>query len=734
NAFVIADEQSQTVDYSLKSELLGLRISTKPYSYQLVELSTGRVLISQFNSNFRINDTGYDVGNARIEDKTDSSINAVLHFKDSDRTANVKFEFTSDDILEVLLSCDESVNIKESFNDQSENYYGLWEYPKGGAIDNRRANAEMIGFRELPGSNYCNARAPFYITSRNYSIYAETMAKGRYSIANTGITSFAFDTGSLKYHIIYGQTYGRMLEIYNHLAGPSVMPPDWAFASIWWRDDHHEDFAPHVTNAQENVLDDAEQLIKHRIPASVIWIDRPYTSGKRGWGNMDFDDSFPEPKVMIDTLNEKGYQLLLWVTNRCINTLYDEGMKKGYLFAGYTSWPAADMRNPDAYNWFKNHLDTFVKMGVKGYKVDRGEEAEMPDSVQNENTYLFMKMVSEGQRQRHGNNHLIFARSAFDKSRKYVGIWNGDTDSNFDGLAISVKNGLRCGAINFPMYGSDTGGYLGPNVSKELFARWLGFSAYCPMMETLIGPNRTIWYDYDDELIDITRKHCTAHHELIPYTRSYMYQAVQTGMPVMRQLIFAYPDDEKLVDMFDEYLYGRDILVAPVLKEGQTGRAVYLPKGKWLNYNDKKTVYAGPAAIKADAPLDTIPLFVKAGAIIPRGDILKANNSWTQNYKPYLSIEIFPYKGDSSFSYYTGDSVKMINTSLAEGTLTVAFDNLGINGNIQIYCKDFEKIKLNGEELTAGQSFTWSKQSGLLDIAYNGKTSLVVTGVKSIFE
>ena len=121
------------------------------------------------------------------------------------------------------------------------------------------------------------------------------------------------------------------------------------------------------------------------------------------------------------------------------------------------------------------------------------------------------------------------------------------------------------------MWGSDTGGYFAPpHADKDLLARWLEFSAFSPMMEVILGPKRTVWYDYDDELVGIAQKYAAAHHDLIPYTRSYMYQATQTGMPIMRSLIFAYPGDEHLSDMWDEYLYGADLLVGA--RDGRAGQ------------------------------------------------------------------------------------------------------------------------------------------------------------------
>ncbi len=200
---------------------------------------------------------------------------------------------------------------------------------------------------------------------------------------------------------------------------------------------------------------------------------------------------------------------------------------------GYTDHAGADVRRPEVYDWIRGELDWYVNKGIKGYKIDRGAEGSSPDSAENEVVYLFTKLTAEGQMEVNGNDYLIHGRNCFDKSRKYVGVWNGDSQSNFDGLSGSIKNGLRCGAINFPYYGSDTGGYTAPN--QELFSRWFQFSTYCTMMEVLIEKNRTVWYDEDyphdsdPNLTDIGRKQCEDHHDLIPYTKSCMYQASQTA-------------------------------------------------------------------------------------------------------------------------------------------------------------------------------------------------------------
>jgi alpha-D-xyloside xylohydrolase len=516
-----------------------------------------------------------------------------------------------------------------------------------------------------------------------------------------------------------------------------VMPPDWALDSIWWRDDQHSDLRG-AANAQEKVIDDAEQLIRRRIPASAIWIDRPYGTGTMGFGNTDFDDSFPDPAKMVKDLQSRGYNLLLWIANRNFNRMAEEGAARGFLFppgAGrLANGPAADIRQPAAYEWWKQKLGEFVKLGVKGWKLDRGEEGEMPESFVNEHAVLFAKLASESLQAANKKDFLILSRNANDASRKYSGIWNGDTTSSFEGLSMSVKNALRCAAINFPLWGSDTGGYIGsPN--KELFARWLQFSAYSPVMEVLLGPKRTLWMDYDDELVTIARQQAAAHHDLMPYTRSYLYRATQTGMPVMRPLIFAFPDDNTLYDAWDEYMFGGEILVAPVLAAGAASRQVYLPAGRWLDYNDKTTVHQGGASITAQTPLAAIPLYVREGAIVPRGDISRGNNWWRANWGPQLRIEVFPSsRVPSRFDYYNGAVLLPVTASTAAGGINVSFPDLGASGTLEVYCQGPKAVILNGVARTEGANgYAYDAKARKLTIRFMGQVRLTIQGATAVF-
>jgi alpha-glucosidase (family GH31 glycosyl hydrolase) len=711
---------------TLKSPVLQLELTTSPYSFRVLERSTRNVLVSHSRTAF----TQKSLGAASAADVTVASntMRATLLVSGSDKKAQVTFTFLKPEILQVLVKLNDGDpgEIFEEFNDQGEHYYGIWEYPFGGNIDNRGADRAFRGIRNMPAVNLSNARAPFYITSGKYGIYVESTALGHYKIAVGGKTSFSFQDAQLKYDILYGPTYAGILNRYNALAGPAFMPPTWALGSIWWRDDHHADLRG-VSNAQEKVIDDADQLAHLQIPASAIWLDRPYGTGARGWGNMDFDPSFPDPAKMIRDLKDRGMFLLIWVANRCSNALFGEGSAKGYLFPG-RDWPAADIRIPAAYSWFKDKLNPYVRLGIRGYKIDRGEEGELPDNVENLNAILFPKLVGEGLADAYGKDYFTFSRNVNDTGRKYTAVWNGDTRATFPGLAVSVKHALRCGAINLPMWGSDTGGYIG-RPDKELFARWLEFSAYSPLTEVLLGPKRTIWSDYDDELIAIAQKQVRAHHDLIPYTRSFMYEAARTGLPIMRSLIFAYPDDAGLYDTWDEYLYGSEILVAPVTTPATTSREVYLPAGQWMDYNDMATVHQGPARISAQAPLGTIPLFVREGAIIPRGDILKANNSWQADWAPRLRIELFPSnKVSGQFMYFTGKAAEKITCSMGRGGIVVKFGDLGVNGTLEIYCRNVTGVISNGVTLRPGAGYSYDEKAKKLTVPFSGATTLTVSG------
>jgi alpha-D-xyloside xylohydrolase len=742
-SFLFLSSEVLAATATLESAVLRLELNTSPYSYQVVERSSGKLLLSQSSTGVTFGPELYPASEAANVSKTTNSLQAELVLQLAGResmpqgtpaSVQVSFSFVKPEVLQVSITHKGASpsEISEEFNDQGEHYYGIWEHPFGGSLDNRGADRDFLGMGNERYVHHASARAPFYMTSNRYGIYVESLAQAHYAIAQAGKTTFSFKAAQLKYHIIYGPSYADILNRYNALAGPAFMPPTWAFSSIWWRDDQHADLRG-VINAQEKVLQDADRLRSLHLPAGAIWLDRPYASGELGWGAMDFDSSFPDPAKMIHDLSDRGMNLLLWTANRRSGDLFKEGQAKSYLFP--LQWPAADIRRPQVYDWFKQKLNVYVRMGVKGYKIDRGEEKEIPQLAENELAVLFPKLSAEGLSAAYGKDYFIFSRNANDTTRKYSAIWNGDSWSTFEGLQVSIKNGLRSGTINFPMWGSDTGGYFAPPApDNDLLARWLEFGAYSPMMEVILGPQRTLWDDYSQEVIGVAQKYVAAHHDLIPYTRSAMYQATETGMPIMRALILAYPDDERLGDMWDEYLYGDALLVAPVTAAQTTERSVYLPAGRWMNYDDKRTVYGGATTVKAIAPLGTIPVYVRESAIVPRGDIVKLNNNWDTNWNPKLRVEFFPSrKQKSRFDYYTGRGVQRITAEPGRDSMKIEFGDLETPGMVEVYCKNVKGVSLNGVKLREGVDYRFDQQVNRLTIPFNGASKIAVEGAESLF-
>ena len=356
----------------------------------------------------------------------------------------------------------------------------------------------------------------------------------------------------------------------------------------------------------------------------------------------------------------------------------------------------------------------------------------MPAALQNELAILTSKAAYDATSEVLGAEGFTFVRNAYDRARKYVAVWNGDSNATLAGMSDSLKQLLRLGPIMYSMVGSDTGGY-GRNPNAETWARWLALSAYSPMMEILLGPNRTPWNSYETgpnanpQIVPIARKFTQEHHDLIPTSVRSSTARRETGMPAMRMMPLAFPDDPAVADMFDEFMFGDALLVAPVLTAGATSRSVYLPRGAWIDYNDGKTRHTGPATVTAGAPLEVIPRYVRAGAIVPRGDILQSNNNWTPNWAPALRIEFYPAAGVASrFDYYTGTAVVPMTGSMSATTVSWQAGNLGTSGVLEVHGIDrFTSVRRNNQTLGSAD-FQHNAATGVMTIPLSGATSVQI--------
>jgi hypothetical protein len=171
-----------------------------------------------------------------------------------------------------------------------------------------------------------------------------------------------------------------------------------------------------------------------------------------------------------------------------------------------------------------------------------------------------------------------------------------------------------------------------------------------------------------------------------------------------------------------------------VVTPNASSRKVYLPAGRWLNYNDRATVYAGGASVSVDAPLGTLPLFVRGGGIIARGDILKSNNNWDANWAPKLRIEAFPSNQSASeFSYYTGEKVRKIQVTPEQAGLEIKIEDLGVGGSLEVYCRGVKGVQRNGAALRQGADYQYDEKQQKLTIPFSGASTFIISGATSLF-
>jgi len=639
----------------------------------------------------------------------------------------LELRFTRRDTLTVRVAGPTGTTaVTERFADLGEHFYGVWAQPMAGALDNRGAAGAYLGGHTGRGVNHASARAPFFLTSRGIGVYVPGAVAGDYRFGVAGETTFRFAGRTLEYHVFHAPTPAGVLRRHRDLAGPSLVPPTWALGTHWWRDDQHDDLGPGRASPRELALDDAAALRRHRIPAAALWFDRPYGTGRRGWGRFDFAPAFGDPAGLIAELDRQGLQVVAWGANRFWER--PAGAPARHLLSvpdGY----ALDMA-PPAREWLQERLGQLTSLGVRGFKLDRGDEGEFPAALENRLARETPAAFAAALRAAAGDQGFLISRSAADGARADTALWGGDPQTSFAGLRMSLVTGLRSGLIHYPTWGSDAGGYAGPPPSAELFARWLAVGAYSPVMEVLVGPRRTLWRDAP-HLVEIARRHCAEHHDLIPYTRSCLAQARQTGMPVLRPLFLDFPDDARFGDHWEDYLYGPSLLVAPVMEEGATRRRVLLPPGRWFDSGSGR-VLAGPGAVTLPAPLEAIPVLVREGAIIPRGSVLRGNDDWTPEWRPRVRVEVYPGSRRSEFTYHAGEEAaparsgaRRITCEPRRGGWVVRCQDLGVATRLEVRCGRPRRVLLNGQPLPA-DAWRYDAERRALLVPVSGPAELVV--------
>lgn len=407
------------------------------------------------------------------------------------------------------------------------------------------------------------------------------------------------------------------LEEYIRLTGRPVMPPKWALGY----------FQSHRTLASpDEPLQIARTFREKQLPCdALIYLGTGYCPAgwNTGHGSLAFNpQTFDRPGPTIDALHDLGFKIVLHV-NRAPRTMFGASISE-------------ESDSPRHFrNYWARHRDAFA-LGVDGWWPDDGDELPLEPRLTRHRCY-YEGPLADRPNVRPWSLH----RTGYAGAQRYGGwIWSGDIDGKWETLAAQVSVGLNHSLSLTPFWGSDTGGfYPSKELTGELYARWFQLSTFCASFRSHgrtwhlrlpwgwnsgeLGPVEHPRSQHPDpselhnsDIEPICRKYLELRYRLLPYNYTLARQACDTGLPLMRALWLHYPDDLQAVQLGDEYLWGRDLLVAPVIKKGATVRRVYLPSGVWHDWWTGQRVQ-GPSWIDRPVDLATIPLYARAGAIIP---------------------------------------------------------------------------------------------------------------------
>ncbi len=587
--------------------------------------------------------------------------------------------------------------------DKGENYYGLGEYYDSVT---HRGKIRTMQFEIDPQmesfNNEAHVPVPFFVSTRGWGTFVRSYRPGIFDMAST-----EEDKVQITYHArkleFFFMTASHPLEIpgiYTRITGAPALPAPWAFGVLFWRDEHRD---------QAQVLEDLQNIRKHDLAVSGLWIDRPYDTAVN---DFSFDPKrYPDPKGMIEKIHRMGFRLGLWSTpyaepkSKHHNYIKGKGwfVSLPYKFLNKWSEPL-DFTNPDAFRFWQSLIDRYIKMGISGFKLDYGEDIQIGLGLRRLNVKFHN---GEDEQTMHHRYALFYHRAYAERlpadggfllcrggtfgSQQYASIiWPGDLDVGWQkhrtcsddlkgkchvgGLIASLIAGLSLSQSGFPLYGSDTGGYRHGRPTKELFIRWFQQTALWPIMQFGgADPNVNPWdfkkygnSQFDQETLDLFRYFSRLHVRLFPYFYTYAVAAQKHRPGPVRPYGLAFPKENYHPD--DQYLLGDYILVAPIV-EPKEERDIRLPKGiNWIDWWSKEGYTGGKTLKKYPVPLQKIPIFLKEGTILPllRPDIdtLAATDdkdivSFPKKPSP-LHLIVVPGK-DAKFTLFDGTTLELIN-------------------------------------------------------------------------
>ena len=479
---------------------------------------------------------------------------------------------------------------------------------------------------------------PFYLSSRMYGVFYHTTAHSKLSLAGVSTRSVEFmsDQALIDAFIIGGDTVEEILRGYRDLTGYPSMPPLWSFG-VW--------MSRMTYFSADEVNGICDRLRKEHYPCDVIHLDT-------GWFKTDWlcewkfnEERFPDPKKFVQDLLKKGFKVSLWQLPYVAEDAeqIDEARKNNYIckltkqqdsegsnFSALDYAGTIDFTSEKATEWYKGLLKRLLDMGVKCIKTDFGENIHMdaiyenmsPELLNNLYALLYQKAAYEITKDVTGDG-IVWARAAWAGCQRYPLHWGGDSCSSWDGLAGSLRGGLHFGLSGFAFWSHDVPGFhtlpnfMNSVVQDDVYMRWTQFGVFSSHIR-YHGTNKREPWHYPN-IAPMVKRWWKLRYKLIPYILRESEKATHSGSTIVQALIFHHPEDNNCWHIDDEYYFGDDFLVAPVMSSDNC-RDIYLPEGEWVEFftGDRFSVSDGGKWLKdIETPLDRMPVFVRKGAVIP---------------------------------------------------------------------------------------------------------------------
>jgi alpha-D-xyloside xylohydrolase len=524
---------------------------------------------------------------------------------------------------------------------------------------------------------------PFLMSTAGYGLFVHSSYPMVFRMGSESTISYSIhvDDSHLDYFLIYGPDLKQILDRYAGLTGHAPVPPKWSFGFWLSRCGYR---------SREEVETIVREMRARDLPCDVISLD-PWWMGDGPWSTYEWDmGAFPEPEKMMQGLRDQGVRTCLWVNPYLPagTPAYEEAVVRDLVvakpnrdvspvteaFAGH-DLAAIDFTSPEARAWFQGKLRALLEMGAAVFKTDFGEQAPVDaiyfdgrSGVEMHNIYplLYNRTVFELTEEYFGRG-FTWGRSAYAGSQRYPVQWGGDSYSSLDQMACQIRGMLGYGMSGVPFSSHDVGGFDYPpqafdhsqrntqwqlketSVDPVVYIRWLQFGVFSSHVRAH-GKQPREPYAYGPLVEEIARRYLKLRYRLLPYIYSQAVHSTRTGVPMARAMVLEFQSDPATYRLDLQYMFGDSFLVAPVVSRSNRCR-VYLPAGDWLDYWSKR-VEAGGRWFEVKAPLDVLPLWVRAGAVVPMGpDQVHTEDKLLDP----LTVELYLPQGEARVVVYDED-------------------------------------------------------------------------------